>query len=46
MYNYVRIIEYETVVLIRLKACRLLRIVFAAFVFVFIFLPWHEEMAR
>jgi hypothetical protein len=46
MHNYVRFNEYENVMLTCLHEGLFLRQPFAALVFVFIFLPWHEEMAR
>jgi len=46
MHNYVRIIEYEIVVLTCLHAGRFLRKLFDALTFVFITLSLYEEMAR
>jgi hypothetical protein len=46
MRNYVRIIEYEDVMLTRLRAGLFLRKLFSASAFVCIILSLHEEMTR
>jgi hypothetical protein len=46
MHNCVRVVEYERAVLTCLHDGLFLIHLFAALVFVCIFLPWHELMAR